>query len=446
MYESREIKEFKEHQAPTFSWNKEVARGKTHFVQFYESDSFLIQSIRDFFLICDTGIIIATAEHIEKIKNTALEYSSKIIFLEVAETLSLFMIDGLPNTALFAESIGMIVKKACQRGEVRAFGEMVSVLWAEGNQQAAIKLEALWNDLQNSLSFSLLCAYPLRSFNDHSHAQSFELVCSHHTHVVPAESYNHDSDTGTRLRTIASLQQKATSLEAELKKTKILESQKNDFLALASHELKTPLTSIKIYEQVLREKFEEKNDSQAVAYLFKMDTQINKLSSLVNDLLDITRIQSDRLKFNNSNFDIALLLSEVANEMQLTTSQHTIEVDIRHHTNVFADHDRISQVLTHLLSNAIKYSPDHNKIIVGCEHSGTSVRIWVQDFGIGIHPSSQLKIFEQFFRADDPQIRTFPGLGLGLYISKQIMERQNSTLKVESAKGEGSIFSFTLPE
>ncbi len=224
-----------------------------------------------------------------------------------------------------------------------------------------------------------------------------------------------------------------------------LESLKDEFIGLASHELKTPLTSMKAYTQVLHRSFQKKGDSESALLLGKMDLQINKLTNLISDLLDITRIQEGKLAFIRETFDANTLISEIAEELQRTTDMHTIELQLDKTISLIGDRDRYSQVLLNLLSNALKYSPTAGKIIIISKNNKTCIQVSVKDFGIGIPKEKQQFIFDRFYRVQGENSKTYTGLGLGLYISKEIVERQGGKLWFESIEGKGSTFHFTIP-
>jgi PAS domain S-box-containing protein len=218
---------------------------------------------------------------------------------------------------------------------------------------------------------------------------------------------------------------------------------RDEFMAIASHELKTPVTSVKAFTQVLQRRFARAGDDQSTALLGKMDAQINRLTALVGDLLDVTKVQGGRLQFNEAPFDFDTLVSEVVEEIQRTTTQHRIELLGESGCSVYGDKDRIGQVLTNILTNAIKYSPQADRIVVRRDVADTMLVLSVQDYGIGIAKERQQQIFERFYRVDGNG--TVPGIGLGLYISAEIIKRQGGTIWVESEQGSGSIFSFSLP-
>ncbi len=249
---------------------------------------------------------------------------------------------------------------------------------------------------------------------------------------------------------VAPLQQNGKSNGAVLEfqditKRKELERQKDEFIGMASHELKTPVTSMKSYTQVLKRKFEKQGDVFAAESLGKIDTQINKLTTLITDLLDVTRANTGNPDLRREKFDLDTLAREVVENMQFTTQKHTIEIAGNSRVSITADRDRTSQVLINFLSNAIKYSPHSNKIVVHLTRNKQEIVVGVQDYGIGIPPDKLDQIFDRFVRVSAPYMETFAGLGLGLYISSQIITRQGGRIWVESKEKKGSTFYFSLP-
>ena len=226
---------------------------------------------------------------------------------------------------------------------------------------------------------------------------------------------------------------------------KIMERQKEEFISIASHELKTPVTSLKAYTQILEDVFIKAKDKKSAELLDKMNKQVDRLTTLITDLLDFTRIQGERLELRRGNYNINELISEVVEEMQRTTKVHKIITKLDKSIQMWGDRYRTGQVLTNLLSNAIKYSPQAKKIIVSSELAEDGITICVQDFGIGIRKDHLTKVFDRFFRVSESKLNTFPGLGLGLYITAEIIRRQEGTIKVTSTEGKGSTFCFALP-
>lgn len=225
----------------------------------------------------------------------------------------------------------------------------------------------------------------------------------------------------------------------------ILEKQKEDFVGIATHELKTPVTSIKAYAQTLLRRFYKEGNEAAAGLVEKMDLQLNKLITLIGDLLDVTKIESGRLQLHEEFYNFNDLVSEVVEELQRTTEKHTLVLKLAPVTKIYGDKERITQVITNLISNAIKYSPASCDIIITSVVTNTQVTLCVEDCGVGISKDHQAKVFERFYRVSGPQANSFPGLGLGLYISQEIIKRQGGRIWVESEKEKGSTFCFTLP-
>ncbi|PWU23526.1 hypothetical protein C5B42_02645 [Candidatus Cerribacteria bacterium 'Amazon FNV 2010 28 9'] len=224
-----------------------------------------------------------------------------------------------------------------------------------------------------------------------------------------------------------------------------IERRKDDFISMASHELKTPLTSIKVFNEVLLQLPELTKNKQTRTYLLHMDRQIDHLTTLVRELLDVTKIQAGKLQLNKSDFSLHNLAKETIDVLQTTTQHHHMRLVDHAHIHIYADRDRIGQVLTNLISNAIKYSPESEIIQISIEKDEKYVHISVKDKGIGIAPEHIDKIFDRFYRVFDATDQTFPGLGIGLYISLGIIKRHKGTIDVRSTYGKGSTFRVTLP-
>ncbi|MEO8412344.1 MAG: HAMP domain-containing sensor histidine kinase [Ginsengibacter sp.] len=224
-----------------------------------------------------------------------------------------------------------------------------------------------------------------------------------------------------------------------------LMNRKDDFLSIASHELKTPITSLKAYTHLLYMDVNEEGDTKREMMLSKMDAQIDKLTALITDLLDTSKLQNGKLVYSKHVFQLQDLVTEIVVEMQASTSTHQIIIKKNTPLHVYADRARISQVLSNLVSNAIKYCPDCGRLLISVEKDGEEAICSVQDFGNGIIPGQQDKIFERFYRISGNNLHTYPGLGLGLYISKEIVEKHHGKIWIESVTGKGSTFYFSLP-
>ncbi len=225
-----------------------------------------------------------------------------------------------------------------------------------------------------------------------------------------------------------------------------VEQRKDEFISLASHELKTPVATLKGFAQLLLRRMRKQNDARLLEPLDKMVVQLDKLTVLINDLLDISRIQAGKLIFREEPFDLAELLQEMVENVQETLPTHQLLIQRSEPATVYGDRDRIGQVLINLLTNAVKYSPFAHEVLISLEHMQGNARVSVQDFGLGIPPDQLARVFERFYQVSSgTRDKNLTGLGIGLYISHEIVQRHQGQLWAESIVGQGSTFHFTLP-
>jgi len=235
------------------------------------------------------------------------------------------------------------------------------------------------------------------------------------------------------------------SLVQDITEQKKLERQKDNFLSMASHELKTPVTTIKACGQTAESMLEEKDYVETLGIIKKMNSQVTKLTTLIENLLDFTKIQKGKLMYSEAFFDFNELVRAVIDDMQETSLTHDIKNNSGTSANTFGDKDKFSQVLNNLISNAIKYSPKADSIIVSTELQKDGIELSVQDFGIGISAENQQNVFRQFYRVTSHDQSTFPGMGIGLFICSEIIASHRGKIWVESTIDKGSIFHIWLP-
>lgn len=231
----------------------------------------------------------------------------------------------------------------------------------------------------------------------------------------------------------------------DITEKKQIERQKDDFISIASHELKTPVTSMKMYAQILQKHPLLTNDKKASDMLSKMDLQMNRLTELVASFMNVYKLGTGKLRLHKKHFELPELIAEIVANFQYTVTSHTVEQNGESKARVFADPARINQVLVNIISNAIKYSPDADKAIITLTKTKEKVTVTIQDFGIGIPKDEQNRIYERFFRAKGKKEGKIPGLGLGLFISAEIIKQHGGDLWVDSVNKRGSTFYFTLP-
>ncbi len=223
-------------------------------------------------------------------------------------------------------------------------------------------------------------------------------------------------------------------------------SLRDEFISVASHELKTPVTSLKIYAQYLQKQFEKTpSTKQNNQYVQKMNAQIDKLVLLISDLLNISRLQAGKFDLHKEIFDMNILIEEIVDVLQPTTSKHKIIQHGNLQSKVRGDRSRLGLVVSNLVNNAIKYSPKPGQIFITLRENKKNIIIQVTDSGIGISKEDQKKIFSRFYRVNTTKSDPYPGLGLGLYISDEIVRRHGGKMFVKSEKDAGSIIGFELP-
>lgn len=465
------------HLAPRSDWS--VTNDDDHFVQFYESDGFLLNSLSGFIgSAINSGlpaVVVATKAHRdgldELLRANAVDVtqaltSGRYVALDAAETLSKFMVDGIPEPGRFHEVIGSVISSVTDgRSRVRAFGEMVALLWAEGNQEGALRVEELWNDLQKSHAFSLFCAYPMNAFGSEKLIKPHDGVCTVHSRVLPSESYADLTNYDARLREIARLQQKAMALEGEINERKEVEEKlrlalvgeqmaraeaetanrmKDQFLATVSHELRTPLNAIIGWSHLLKSGKLDGTTSQRA--LETIDRNARSQAQLIEDILDVSRMITGKLRLNKEVVDIATVINAAIDSVQLAIDSKNLNLNVTldptaRHT--LGDSSRLQQVVWNLLSNAIKFTPSGGSIEVRVQRANGNLQICVKDSGQGISPEFLPHIFEHFRQADGTTTRLHGGLGLGLAIVRQLVELHGGSIKADS-KGEGAGCTFTI--
>ena len=236
-----------------------------------------------------------------------------------------------------------------------------------------------------------------------------------------------------------------TGVINEITEKKLDEIRKNDFIAMVSHELKTPLTSIKAYIQLMQRKFAEAENDTYSKMLDKADLQIRKMTAMINGFLDISRLESGKIHIKSETFDLALLLKEAEEESMATVTSHILIFNPIESVKVNADRNKIGQVIHNLISNAVKYSPKDTSITISCTADNEFAYVHVKDQGQGIKPEDAAHIFDRYYRVESDDTHNISGFGIGLYLCSEIINHHNGDISVKSYPGEGSDFVFSLP-
>lgn len=224
---------------------------------------------------------------------------------------------------------------------------------------------------------------------------------------------------------------------------KLEQKRKNDFIEIASHELKTPLTSIKSYIQLAISKAKAREDHFSFNVLNRADIQTQYMTNMIHDFLNVSRFDEGKMSLNFSLFSLKDLMEELVSEAILIAPEHLIDYSGCPAVELLADRNKITQVLVNLLQNAIKYSSNGTTIKIACELSAEQVLFAISDQGIGISQANQLRLFERFYSGNQSMINA--GFGIGLYLVAKILKMHGSSIQVLSEIGSGSVFSFALP-
>jgi signal transduction histidine kinase len=221
---------------------------------------------------------------------------------------------------------------------------------------------------------------------------------------------------------------------------------KTEFVSIVSHELRTPLTSIQGYAELLLEDEQIAQEHRESLAIVKKNSE--RLLGLINDLLDVSRMEAGRLDLHRTSLDLVHLIREVAGSLRplIETKRQQLRLDLSGGLPaVWADADRVTQILTNLIANAHKYTPVEGSIMVAARRDDGFVRVEVTDTGTGLSPEDQAQLFTKFFRAHDRSSQVGGGTGLGLVITRLLVELHGGQITVSSAPGQGSTFSFSLP-
>jgi PAS domain S-box-containing protein len=258
---------------------------------------------------------------------------------------------------------------------------------------------------------------------------------------------NLDLEDGTALSIICTdltTQKAAQQKEADINAQKKVIKQKDEFMSIASHELKTPLTSLKAYLQLMSRDNNYDLPLTFKNFMGKAELALNRLHTLVDDLLDASKIQAGKLNFHRTIVDINKLIENCTENASHIFQNYEIGCSYTNNLQVLGNLERLEQVVMNLINNAVKYSPVNKKISVSAKSEGKFIRISVLDHGIGMNEDQQEKIFDRFYRVNNNN-HTVGGLGMGLYISKEIVKEHNGIIQVQSNLNQGSTFHIILP-
>jgi signal transduction histidine kinase len=456
----------------------EQLAGPSHIVQFYEDDDFLCDSVVQFLAVGlaagECVCVVATEAHrlafrarLERrgFDVDAARANGQLVWLDAGETLTRFMVGDGPDWTLFSSFFGEILEQ-CQRrvplSVVRAYGEMVDLLWRDDKKQAALRLEAMWNELASRHALSLLCAYVMGNFYRSDDAAAFRDVCATHSHVLPLEAPARVEDPDARRREIGELQQRARALERELEHRKQLELALREavmrekdareeaersvrynemFAGMLGHDLRNPLSAITTGANYIARLDSSQKSTKAATRIL---ASAERMGRMIDQLLDFTRIRvGDGLALAATRLDLEEVCYKVRDELEAANPDRSIVVAVQGDTVGAWDHDRLLQVLSNLVGNALHHGTEGRPVHVMCDGRDTDeVELSVSNDGTVV-PEVLPLLFEPF-RGTTRYQRT-RGLGLGLFITQQIVVAHGGTIGVSSDADRGTTFSLRLP-
>ena len=498
------------------------AASPTHSVQFYESEDFLSNAVAGYVadgLGGDQPVLVIAAAHrcdslMDRLVARGIDCEGTrrtggLTFLDVGELIASFMVGRAVDPVRFKSCMGTLLERSLQGrngARARVYGEMVDVLCRDGNREAAIHVEQLWNELASTHRFTLLCAYTMNSFEQAEDGAHFHAICGHHGRVLPAESYTPAADEDTRLREISMLQQRASALEAEIahrlhveqalrsalaerthaeealrrseqelkdflenavevtrditerkhteealrsaKEEAVRASRaKSEFLAVMSHELRTPLNAILGYQDLLAGEVSGPVTDLQKSHLAGIKNGAERLLELIDHVLRLSRIEAGKEVLTSSQVDLAEIARKCCALVEPMVKRKRLTFDVRlPNAPVLCTSDagKLHQILLNLLSNAVKFT-ELGGVVVEVKVGRDRALVDVQDTGVGIHANDLDRIFDPFVQVDASSTRRYCGTGLGLPVSRHLARLLGGGLNVVSMLGSGSTFTLAMP-
>jgi signal transduction histidine kinase len=432
-----------------------------HLVALYDTDASLVDSVVAFLAPAlaagEPMIVLATDQHREQIRTALISARGDrsqdveppgLVMLDAAETLDRIMVDGAPDAERFRAVIGGAVEAATagQRG-LRIFGEMVAILWEDGDIPGAIAVEDLWNDLLEGHHFGLLCGYPSSAFDRPEDTPAFHTVCSKHLAVIPSESSasaGFPQQVGPDLRRDAPPGDREQQLMAEIDRLQERDQLRSRFVAMVAHEVRHPTAVLIALLDLLETSWPELDAGEIGDYLHKALSNAHQMDRLTRDILTLSRLEGGEFSYQLDPVDLGEVAARAVDEVSRATGRSIVLALESGLPAARADADRQRQILQNLLSNAVKFSPDGSAVFVDVDADPEMLTVSVRDGGAGILVGDRDELFRAFSRPGASG-RSTRGAGLGLYITKALVEGQGGTIDVRSVPGDGSTFTYTVP-
>lgn len=464
---------------------------RAHAVQFYDGEEFLFDTVGRFLAAGltagDTLVVVAAPEHATALRQRIAAFGAgevpedRLLVLDAGEALAQFMVGGMPDANRFRAMLARVLataKGASGERRVRAYGEMVNLLWRNGSSRAAVRLEELWNDALKDHPFSLVCAYQMGAFDREGDASRFLELCRHHSHVVPSESFSRIDDAGERLREVSLLQQRALALKSEVHHRRELEKALRDalrararvedelrvalrreerareqadagdafkemFLTMLGHDLRNPLNTILATATLMAMRSDLPPEGQK--RVERLISAGDRMQRMIAQILDVTRARlGDGIPIAAHDVcDLSKAVARIVDAVRAANPSRTIELWLHGPCEARIDIVRIEQVLWNLIGNAIAHGDARQPVHVMVTGGPDVAIIVVHNQGNPIDPALLPTLFDPFRRGRPAGASD--GLGVGLYISERIVEAHGGTIHVESSAEHGTAFEVILP-
>lgn len=372
-------------------------------------------------------------------------------FIGARELLERISRDHVADPALFAEHVGAVMDEAFALSpRVTAFGEMVALAYEDGDVLLAIEIEQMWNELQREHTFDLLCGYPTTVVEQDEHTADFRSICEAHNGVASPMGELTDAAT-ERLRAFAKLSQdhararrEESHLRAAMDLLVELDRQRREFTAMVVHDIRSPNSIVEGALKLLRDGRDDLTREEIDDLLDRSLSQSRRVDRLAEDILTMSRLDAGEFTYDLTEFDLGDVLEVATGQLVETRDWDVALIRPEGLPRVVADEGRQVQILENLLSNAVKFS-DGAHVSIEVEQRGDEIAITVTDRGPGLSESDLESIFRPFSRTSRQARGGKAGTGLGLYITRALVEGQGGSISVESSPGEGSRFRWTVP-
>ena len=449
----------------------EVTDGRyAHLAGFFATRAHLVAAVVDLIFPAlregdGAAVVIAAPDHLSGI-TAALEdagidpESDRCVLLDVDAVLASVLSDGEADRDRFRATLGAVLDEHLDAArDVRVYAELAGRLWEGGEVTTAMHIEGLADELARERSFVLLCAYPTELFDDDDvEGSGVREVCAAHTDLIHGELSRTGTEAGAvglgevlQQETVArDLDHQAVRRERDALRRALHEAadrarDDRQRTAMLAHDLRAPTTVIAGLTGVLQRRVGELDPARVADFLATIVRNTERIEGLIDDILTVARLESDGFRYDLAPVDLRGVVEQVASEVCQATARI---VDVAAQADLppaLADAARQEQVLHNLLSNAAKFSPAGTPISVRIEGRGDRLLVHVRDQGRGIAAHEVDRLFEPFARLDSSESNEVTGSGLGLYITRTLVEGQGGTIDIASTPGQGTTVTYTVP-